>query len=49
MVACLPPVVIAVARSDAGGAFADTDGNKHYFYLVSPDPSYPYWIKIREA
>lgn len=25
------------------------DGNKHYFYLVSPDPSYPYWIKIREA
>lgn len=25
------------------------DDNKHYFYLVSPDPSYPYWIKIREA
>lgn len=25
------------------------DNDKHYFYLVSPDPSYPYWIKIREA
>ena len=25
------------------------DSGKHYFFLVSPDPSYPYWIKIREA
>lgn len=25
------------------------DGGKHYFFLVSPDPAYPYWIKIREA
>lgn len=25
------------------------DDSKHYFFLVSPDPAYPYWIKIREA
>lgn len=25
------------------------DENRHYFFLVSPDPAYPYWIKIREA
>lgn len=25
------------------------DDNKHYFFLVSPDPAYPYWIKIREV
>lgn len=24
------------------------DSGKHYFYLVSPDPEYPYWIKVRE-
>lgn len=23
--------------------------NKPYFYLVSPDPAYPYWIKVREG
>lgn len=23
--------------------------NNHYFYLVSPDPEYPYWIKVREG
>ncbi|WP_299103218.1 hypothetical protein [uncultured Alistipes sp.] len=25
------------------------DDGKHYFYLVSPDPAYPYWIKVREG
>lgn len=25
------------------------DNGKHYFYLVSPDPDYPYWIKVREG
>ena len=23
--------------------------DKPYFYLVSPDPEYPYWIKVREG
>ncbi len=22
---------------------------RHYFYLISPDPEYPYWIKVREG
>ena len=29
----------------------DLNGNtgRHYFYLISPDPDYPYWIKVREG
>lgn len=47
-----PPERLSLAERGAHVCKAESvsDGNgKHYFYLVSPIPSYPCWIKIREA